>query len=354
MNGMNAYLHRRARRRADAHRYPSMPDTFRRTERLVLTAISQTSAQFSFWVVDGDYRYVYFNDTHRVFMEEFWGVAIAVGDPVLDLIPDATYRERTRSAYTRATTTRTVLPASAARDHNGILRFFHTVLHPLPRSRTGTPRGIAAFSVEVSELEYIRASRDALRRELDHRVFNNLQTIVSLLQLDLADIREPAARNAIESATGRVATLGLTYEAEAELSDDERDPRIGLHMLFTHVVQMVTELKDPHHRVSVIRHLEPVHHSVTAAAPLALLVQEAVALCFGDTAERRPDELEITTTGAGTTDGGVLTVLARPAPPLPAAPEVALLLANQAGARIEPISTNDFTIAGYRIVLPRD
>ena len=148
-------------------------------------------------------------------MRDFWGAAIEVGAHVPSLIPDDEYRERMLDAYEEARTRNVVFPASAARDRMGHERYFHTILAPFDYREESGKRGIVAFSMEVSELEHTRQSVDALQRELDHRVQNNLQTIVSLLRIDLDSIGHGAARAPILMAIGRVSTLGIAYEMQA-------------------------------------------------------------------------------------------------------------------------------------------
>ncbi|WP_448205986.1 sensor histidine kinase [Azospirillum sp. sgz302134] len=47
--------------------------------------------------------------------------------------------------------------------------------------------------------------------ELQHRVSNNLQVVSSLLTIQQAKVEDPAARRALEEASGRLATLGRLH-----------------------------------------------------------------------------------------------------------------------------------------------
>lgn len=80
---------------------------------------------------------------------------------------------------------------------------------------------IAVIHVMNVALERLAAERNrsaALTRqartmfsELQHRVSNNLQIVSALITLQQADVKDPAARRALEEAAARVATLGRLH-----------------------------------------------------------------------------------------------------------------------------------------------
>ena len=68
----------------------------------------------------------------------------------------------------------------------------------------------------------LRASldeKDAMMREIHHRVKNNLQVISSLLNLQERALSDPAARSAMADTRRRVAALALIYRALYQGSD---------------------------------------------------------------------------------------------------------------------------------------
>ena len=71
----------------------------------------------------------------------------------------------------------------------------------------------------------LRASldeKDALMREIHHRVKNNLQVISSLLSMQERALADPAARGAMSDTRRRIAALALIYRALYQGSDLKR------------------------------------------------------------------------------------------------------------------------------------
>ncbi|MFA5860831.1 MAG: histidine kinase dimerization/phosphoacceptor domain -containing protein [Candidatus Thermoplasmatota archaeon] len=56
------------------------------------------------------------------------------------------------------------------------------------------------------------AAKEILLKEVHHRVKNNLQIIASLLSLQAANLRDPAARAAFADSRHRVKAMGLVHE----------------------------------------------------------------------------------------------------------------------------------------------
>ncbi|HEX4181446.1 MAG TPA: sensor histidine kinase [Caulobacteraceae bacterium] len=66
------------------------------------------------------------------------------------------------------------------------------------------------------------AQKDALMREIHHRVKNNLQVITSLLNLQQRALQDPAARGAMSDTRQRVNAIALIYRALYEGPDLKR------------------------------------------------------------------------------------------------------------------------------------
>lgn len=70
-----------------------------------------------------------------------------------------------------------------------------------------------AIDARDSSLRATLAEKDALMREIHHRVKNNLQVISSLLSLQQRALTDQAARNAMGDTRRRIAALALIYRA---------------------------------------------------------------------------------------------------------------------------------------------
>ncbi|HEY0648680.1 sensor histidine kinase [Phenylobacterium sp.] len=118
------------------------------------------------------------------------------------------------------------------------------------------------------------AQKDALMREIHHRVKNNLQVISSLLNMQQRSLADPAARSAMSDTRQRITALALIYRALYQGPDLKRvDLRPFLEELtaqlvngeLSHGLAVRTELK-----------VDPLVIDPDRLAPLALFAVEAI------------------------------------------------------------------------------
>lgn len=118
--------------------------------------------------------------------------------------------------------------------------------------------------------------KDALMREIHHRVKNNLQVISSLLNMQQRSLTDPAARAAMSDTRQRITALALIYRALYQSADLRRvDVRLFLEELISQLVSS-----------DAGRGGQPVRTELTAdtlvidpdkLAPLALWAVEAIS-----------------------------------------------------------------------------
>lgn len=70
-----------------------------------------------------------------------------------------------------------------------------------------------ALTVRDASLQASISEKDALMREIHHRVKNNLQVITSLLNMQQRALKDPAARLAMNDTRQRITALALIYRA---------------------------------------------------------------------------------------------------------------------------------------------
>jgi two-component sensor histidine kinase len=83
----------------------------------------------------------------------------------------------------------------------------------------GTVRGVIGTSVDISDRKQIEQNlqqslreKDVLLSEIHHRVKNNLQVIVSLLNLQALRIDDPDVQQVLEQSGDRVHAMALVHE----------------------------------------------------------------------------------------------------------------------------------------------
>lgn len=128
--------------------------------------------------------------------------------------------------------------------------------------------------------------KEALLREIHHRVKNNMQVITSILQLQTNYIRDPAAREVFRECQGRIHTMALIHEklyrSEGLAQIDFKDyleSLVGL-LLRSHATKG-TSLRQE-------LQIEPVTLDVDTAIPLGLITNELISNCLKHAFTGRP------------------------------------------------------------------
>jgi two-component sensor histidine kinase len=89
------------------------------------------------------------------------------------------------------------------------------LLRALPQVEAGIAIGAVMLMRDVSDLrrrDRMLLSKDATIREIHHRVKNNLQTIASLLRLQMRRLRNAEARAALAESERRIRSIAIVHE----------------------------------------------------------------------------------------------------------------------------------------------
>jgi len=115
--------------------------------------------------------------------------------------------------------------------------------------------------------------KEWLLKEVHHRVKNNLQLIISLLQSQRKYLLDTAAIQAIEQSQHRVRAMALIHQ-KLYRSDDLS--HIDLPAYIQEVVEHLSDGFDPDEQVTFHFRLAPLALDVAQAVPLGLIVNEAI------------------------------------------------------------------------------
>lgn len=160
---------------------------------------------------------------------------------------------------------------------------------------------------DEAELEASLAEKTVLLKEIHHRVKNNLQLIASIINLQMRQVRDPAARRVLQSVQDRVIGLATIHRS---LYQSERLSELRADRLLDEISRQLLALgAAPGTGISVRTRFEPLMMSPDKLVPLSLLLSEAVtnALKYiGRPNNDEPPWLEIALTNDG--DGVVLRI----------------------------------------------
>lgn len=188
---------------------------------------------------------------------------------------------------------------------------FHNALYVSPvHDEDGTLLFFFASQLDVSDRYALRDERDRVQaasdanalllREVGHRARNDLQMISAMLVLQSGDSADPAVRDALAVAIGRIDALAALYRMPP--GGD------GGHDLAELAREVAETLVDASGRDDVTLDLDlaPVTIRADAAGPLALVLSEAVSHALRRAVPHRPVRLAVRL--AGSASGVVLRV----------------------------------------------
>lgn len=127
---------------------------------------------------------------------------------------------------------------------------------------------------DEAELEASLAEKTVLLKEVHHRVKNNLQLIASILNLQMRQVEDPAARRVLRSVQERVLGLATIHRS---LYQSDRLAAVRADRLVDEIArQLLAVGVAPGSRVSVRTRLDTVTLGPDRLVPLSLLLTEAV------------------------------------------------------------------------------
>ena len=138
-----------------------------------------------------------------------------------------------------------------------------------------TVRDMAALlSARDDELAELKRQRDHLEYEAHHRVGNNLQVIISLLNMQHRAMNDPRAQAGIAETRQRINALALINRAVFEGPElSQVDIKVFLQGLLAEL-ELEDPVDHPKFRVELAVELLTIHRD--ALAPLALFTLEAI------------------------------------------------------------------------------
>ena len=148
-------------------------------------------------------------------------------------------------------------------------------LRAIPITRAGTRTGAIILARDVSEIrrrERELLSRDAMIREMHHRVKNNLQTVSALLRLQARRMESLESRAALEEAMRRVAIIAVVHDVLSQGVESEVD----FDEIVDKGLRLTPELTSPELEVTLRRTASFGAISSADATSLALALTELV------------------------------------------------------------------------------
>jgi PAS domain S-box-containing protein len=136
-------------------------------------------------------------------------------------------------------------------------------------ARDITDRKKAAERITASLRE-----KDALLREIHHRVKNNMQVVSSLLQLQANYVQDPKALASFEDCQERIRTMALIHE---KLYRTEGLAQIDFKDYLESLLEMLLRAQSRGAKIRSELQIEPIALDIDTAIPLGLIANELIS-----------------------------------------------------------------------------
>jgi len=149
------------------------------------------------------------------------------------------------------------------------------LLRALPLRPSGAPIGALVLvrdDTEVRQRDRQLLSKDAMIREIHHRVKNNLQTVAALLRLQARRVDSAQARAALTESVRRVMAIATVHDTLAASMDET----VQFDSIVDRVVSMVGDVAVPESRVRVRREGSFGVIGAAMATPLVTVLTEVL------------------------------------------------------------------------------
>jgi two-component sensor histidine kinase len=157
-----------------------------------------------------------------------------------------------------------------------ILLVFIGLLYNRFRLKQRTNKQLEYQQKEITKkniiLQHLVEEKEWLLKEVHHRVKNNLQTVVSLLELQSENLHDEAL-SAIQDSQNRIYAMSLIHQ---KLYQTENIASINMQPYLLELINQLQAIYNPVHKIKFDLQVEAVGLDVSQAIPVGLIVNEAV------------------------------------------------------------------------------
>ena len=238
------------------------------------------SAEDIIFILDKDHRILLFNRA----AEELFKVSAAeiMGKSMAELYPAENWPSA-RDRFDRALRGE-IVRDDVHLDFRGRKMILSVTEVPL-RNEAGEIYGLCGIARDVSrrvelerELESSLQEKEALLREIHHRVKNNMQIISSLLNLQACHVQNPVLTAILRDCQNRIRSMAIIHEHLYKSTNLSRiDFADYLNRLLLHLYNVHRQSQA---RIELETELQPLEMEIGSAIPLGMLASELISNSF--------------------------------------------------------------------------
>ncbi len=129
-----------------------------------------------------------------------------------------------------------------------------------------------AINKKNAALNKLVTEKEWLLKEVHHRVKNNLQTVVSLLELQSENLKDEAL-SAIHESQNRIYAMSLIHQ---KLYQTDKIASINMQPYLLELCNRLQDIYNPERKINFDMQVAPLELDVSQAIPVGLIVNEAV------------------------------------------------------------------------------
>jgi two-component sensor histidine kinase len=129
----------------------------------------------------------------------------------------------------------------------------------------------------IAEKDNLLEEKEWLMKEIHHRVKNNLQIVISLLNTQSSYLDNDIAYNAIRESQHRMQSISLIHQ---KLYQSDNLALVNMPAYISDLVQYLKDSFDISSRVQFEMDIAPIELDVTKSVPLGLILNEAITNCI--------------------------------------------------------------------------
>jgi PAS domain S-box-containing protein len=134
-------------------------------------------------------------------------------------------------------------------------------------------KNIEELSTREQQLSHALAEKEVLLREIYHRVKNNLATIISLINLQMATLSSDSDKMHFQDLEARIRSMVLVHET---LYRTKNFSEISMDSYIKSLIQYLFGIYNLHQEIELQFNLEPVKLPIDTAIPCGLVVNEII------------------------------------------------------------------------------
>jgi two-component sensor histidine kinase/ligand-binding sensor domain-containing protein len=148
----------------------------------------------------------------------------------------------------------------------------------ISRLKRSNERLEAIIRERTYDLHVSLEQKDLLMREIHHRIRNNLQVIITLLDLQLSRVHDPAARKALTESESRVRSMALIHQ---HLYQNGNVLHIGLSTLVDDLFTQIAAIYGNNGReITFYNDIPDISLDIDTSIPIGIIVNELVTNSF--------------------------------------------------------------------------